>query len=159
MSRRAAAIRIAAIRGRLRREDGQVLPFITLGIVLLLLCAGLVIDVGRTLVAQQQLQAAVDGAALVAGQDLPNASTAYSAALSYAGAKGDKNQLSDGITASAPTVTFECLSHAPNYTSGSPPTCPKDTSSNSCQPTGAATPQPTGATTCNAVKVASPPLP
>jgi von Willebrand factor type A domain len=47
-------------------------------------------------------------------------------------------------------VTFECASHAPNYTSG---TCPADTSNVSCRPTGAQAPTPSGATTCNAIKV------
>ncbi len=50
-------------------------------------------------------------------------------------------------------MTFECLSHAPNYTAGSPPTCPADTSSTSCHPSGAQPAQPSGVATCNAVNV------
>ena len=71
--------RAATIRGRVRRQDGQALPMVALAMVVLLGFAGLVIDIGRVWVAQRQLQAAVDSAALVAGQDLPNATTAYSA--------------------------------------------------------------------------------
>ena len=144
------------IRTAGRGEEGQVLPLVAIWIVVLMLIAALVVDMGRVWVAQRQLQTAVDGAALIAGQDLPNSTTAYSAAVSYSGAHGDKNQIGGfGVTPAAPTVTFECVSHAPNYTSGSPPTCPTDSSGSNCQPTGdAQSPQPSGVTTCNAVKVA-----
>ena len=144
----------AAIRGRVRRQDGQVVPLVAVSLVVLIGFAAIVFDVGRVYVAQQQLQNAVNAAALVAGQNLPNATNSYSAAVSYSGAAGDKNAVGGyGVTASAPTVTFACLSHAPNYTAGATPTCPTDTSSTSCQPSGAQPPQPSGATTCNAVKV------
>jgi len=146
--------RAAAILGRLRRREGQVVPLVAVSMVVLIGLAALVFDVGRVYVAQQQLQAAVASAALVAGQDLPNATNAYTAGMSYGGAAGEKNAVGGyGVTANSPTVTFECLSHGPHYTSGSPPTCPTDTSSTSCQPTGAQPTQPTGATTCNAVTV------
>lgn len=146
--------RLAAIRRRVRREDGQVLPLVALMMVVLLGFAGLAIDMGRVWVAQRQLQAAVDAAALVAGQDLPNASTAYTQGVSYSGAPGNKNAMTGwGVTGGAPTVTFMCDSRAPNYTAGTPPTCPTDTSSTSCHPTGAQSPSPSGVTTCNAVNV------
>jgi Flp pilus assembly protein TadG len=119
--------RAAAILGRVRRRDGQVLPLVALFMVVLIGFAALVFDIGRVYVAQQQLQAAVNSAALVAGQDLPNATTAYNAAVSYSGAPGEKNAVGGyGVTAGSPTVTFECVSHAPDYTAGSPPTCPTD---------------------------------
>ena len=51
------------------------------------------------LVAQRNLQGAVDAAALVAGQNLPNATTAYSDAVAYSGATGDKNAVGGyGVT-------------------------------------------------------------
>jgi hypothetical protein len=143
----------AAIPGRVRRQDGQVVVLVAVCMVVLIGFAALVIDVGRLFVAQRQLQAAVNSAALVAGQNVPNATNAYNAAVSYSGATGDKNALGDGVTAGSPTVTFECVSHAPNYTSGSSPTCPTDTSNANCRPSGAQPPQPSGATTCNAVRV------
>jgi Flp pilus assembly protein TadG len=146
--------RAAAIRRRGRRQDGQALVVVALAMVVLLGFTGLVLDIGRVWVAQRHLQAAVDSAALVAGQDLPNATTAYNQAVSYSAATGDKNALGGyGVTAGSPSVTFECVSHAPNYTAGSPPACPADTSSTSCQPSGAQSPQPSGVTTCNAVNV------
>jgi hypothetical protein len=140
-----------AIRGRLRREDGQTLPIVAGLLVVLIGFIGLVFDVGRIWVAQQDIQGAVDSAALYAGQQLPNALTSYNGAVAYSGAAGDQNAVGGyGVSASAPSVSFQCLSHAPNYTSGS---CPTDTSSNNCKPAGAQPTQPTGATTCNAVRV------
>jgi Putative Flp pilus-assembly TadE/G-like/von Willebrand factor type A domain len=142
----------AAVRGRVRPQDGSVLVLVVLAMVVLLGFTGMVIDLGRVWVAQRQLQAAVDASALVAGQNLPNATSSYSSALSYGGT--GKNAVGGyGVTANAPSVTFQCVSHAPNYTSGSSPTCPADTSNTNCQPTGAQPTQPTGATTCNAVHV------
>jgi Flp pilus assembly protein TadG len=144
----------AAIRGRVRRQDGQVLAFVAVSLVVLIGLAAIVFDVGRLYVAKQQLQNAVDAATLVAGQNLPNATSAYAAAVSYSGASGAKNALGGyGVTASSPTVTFQCLSHAPNYTPGATPTCPTDTSGANCHPAGSQAAQPAGVTTCNAVKV------
>lgn len=146
--------RAAAIADRVRARDGQVVPLMAVMLVVLLLFAGLVIDVGRVWVAQRQLQAAVDAAALVAGQDLPNATTAKTDAVLYSAAPGERNPMTGiGVTATPATVTFECLSHAPNYTAGSPPTCPADSSGANCEPSGAAAPQPSGVTTCNSVVV------
>jgi hypothetical protein len=150
--------RAAAILRRVRRRDGQVLPLVAGSMVVLIGFAALVFDIGRVYVAQQSLQAAVNSAALAAGQDLPNAYNAYTAGMSYGGAAGEKNAVGGyEVTAGSPTVTFECLSHAPPYPTGSPPTCPADTAtqdtSTPCQPTGALTPSPTGATGCNAVNV------
>ena len=145
---------VTAACRRLRRQDGQVLPLVAIWLVVLLLMAGFVVDFGRVWVAQRQLQSAVDAAALVAGQNLPDATKAYASAVSYSGAAGAKNEVGGfEVTPQAPTVTFMCVSHAPNYAAGSPPTCPTDTSSASCAPAGTTPPQPTGATTCNAVKV------
>jgi hypothetical protein len=131
----------AAILGRVRRREGQVLPLMAVSIVVLIGMAAIVFDIGRVYVAQEQLQAAVNSAALVAGQDLPNATTAYNAAVSYSGAPGKKNALGGyEAAAGSPNVTFECLPDAPEYNSGS---CPADASS-------PATYCPTG---CNAVNV------
>jgi hypothetical protein len=140
----------AAIAGRVRRQNGQVVPLVAVCILVLLGLTGLVFDFGRVFVAQEQLQAAVNSAALAAGQNLPDATQALSAAVSYSGATGKNNALGGyAVTAGSPTVTFECLSHAPNDTSG---TCPTDTSNASCHPSGSQAPQPSGAT-CNAVNV------
>ena len=116
--------------------------------------AAIVFDVGRIFVAREQLQSAVNAAALVAGQDLPNATNSYTAAAAYSSTPGAHNPVSGyGVAANAPSVTFECLSHAANYASGATPPCPTDASNTSCDPPGAQTPQPSGSTSCNAVKV------
>jgi len=147
--------RAAKLFRRLRhQEGGQSLVFIALAMIVLVGFAALVIDIGRVWVAKQKLQGAVDASALVAGQDLPNSNQAFTDALSYDGASGAKNQLGGyGMTPNAPVVTFECVSHAPNYSAGATPTCPTDSSSKACQPSGAQSPYPSGATTCNAVNV------
>lgn len=112
--------RAAEIWAGVRRRDGQALVIVALSMVVMIAFTGLVIDVGRVYVAQRKLQGAVDAAALAAGQDLPNATKSYSDAVSY-GATGAGNPVGGyGVSAVAPSVTFECLSHAPNYTAGSP---------------------------------------
>jgi hypothetical protein len=132
------------------------LPLVAVMMVALIGMAAIVFDVGRFLVAREQLQNAVNAAALVAGENLPDATDSFNAALDYGGASDEKNAVGGyGVTASAPTVSFACLSHAPNYVAGATPTCPTDTStpSTNCRPTGALPTQPAGVTTCNAVKV------
>ena len=137
-------------------ERGQVLPLIALSAVVLIGFTGLAIDLGRVWVAKQELQKAVDAAALAAGQQLPDSTKAYAAATKYSGTSGPNALDGWGVSspANALTVTFECLSHGPNYTAGSTPTCLTDTSGKNCEPTGdSSAPQPAGVTTCNAVKV------
>jgi hypothetical protein len=145
----------AAIRGRLHGPDGQVAPLMAVMIVALIGMAAIVFDIGRFFVAREQLQTAVNASALVAGQNLPNSTNAYGAAAAYSGVSSGHNPVRGyGVTVvGSPTVTFECLSHAANYTSGANPPCPGDTSNASCDPPGAQAPQPSGSTTCNAVKV------
>jgi hypothetical protein len=137
------------------------LPLVVISAVVLIGLTGMAIDLGRVWVTQQELQRAVDAAALAAGQDLPNSSNAYSVAVSYSGT-GIKNGVGGwGVSPNAPNVTFECVPHGPtgSYTAGSPPTCLTDSSGHACKPTspapGASTPtSPDGTpTTCNAVHV------
>jgi Flp pilus assembly protein TadG len=77
-----------------------------LALIVLLGFAGLVIDIGRVYVAQRQLQAAVDAAALAAGQDLPDSVAARASAISYGATGSNKERDMD---ASAPVVSFKCL--------------------------------------------------
>jgi Flp pilus assembly protein TadG len=143
--------------GRVREERGQALPLVIIAAVVLIGFTGLAVDLGRVWVAKQQLQRSVDAAALVAGQDLPNTTTAYSAAVSYAGT-GTTNPIGGwGVKPANASVTFECVSHAPDYTTGTTPTCLTDTSGASCHPSNSQGPSnpptPSGVTTCNAVNV------
>jgi hypothetical protein len=154
------------IRAGFRRQDGQVLPLVALFLVVVAALMVLVVDVARVYIAQQQLQNAVNAAALAAGQALPSSENALNAAEYYDGMPTGKNALFGyDVTANPPVVTFECLSHGADYTaattSGGPPTCQKDSSStgttnNACQPSGAAPVLPVTnpvTTTCNAVTV------
>jgi putative Flp pilus-assembly TadE/G-like protein len=137
-------------------ERGQALPLVVLSLVVLIGFAGLAIDLARVWVTQQELQRAVDASTLAAGQDLPDSSTAYTAALNYSGTGNAGNGVGGwGVTANPPSVTFECSSHGPsgsyNSTTGA---CLTDTSGDGCHPT---TPAPGSNTptssTCNAVRV------
>ena len=135
--------RVRRVLGRRgARQDGQVLVIVALSMVVLVGVAGLVIDLGRVYVAQKQLQQAVDAAALVAGQDLPNSTTAQSDAILFS-ATG-KNAHS-GMTAGSPTIQFKCLSGSAEQGLNLP--CSIDGGSTPVAPCG-----PTG-TGCNAVTV------
>lgn len=143
----------AHIRGRLGRQEGQVVPLVALWMVVLIGFAALVIDVGRLYIAHEQLQDAVNASALAAGRQLPSSLDAYHAAITYGGASGEQNALGGyGVSAQTPLVTFRCDTHAVNYYT-STDSCPTDTSNNNCQPNGAQATYPAGATTCNAVEV------
>jgi Flp pilus assembly protein TadG len=136
---------------RIRRDErGQVLPLVVLMAVVLIGFAGLAIDMGRVWETKQQLQRTVDASALAAGQNLPNASNSYSAAVTYGGT-GTANPIGGwGVTTASPTVTFECASNGPHYTSGTTSSCFTDTSGDNCHPSGSVAP---ASTTCNAVKI------
>ena len=95
-------------RRSIRQEDGQSLLLMVLALVVLLGLAALVVDFGRAYLAQRQLQQAVDAAALVAGQTLPDSQTAYDEAIRFS-ATGSLNNHPLSMTASAPTVKFKCV--------------------------------------------------
>jgi Flp pilus assembly protein TadG len=146
----------------LRAEQGQVLPMTALMLAILIGFAGLVIDIGRVWIAQRQLQNAVDAAAAVAGEDMPNSVTAYNAAVTFSGFNTGptigKNKLTGYGVSSASNaspsqwaVTFSCVTNRTG--NGSISSCGTDTSGDNCKPPGAQPPQPAGTTTCNAVTV------
>jgi Flp pilus assembly protein TadG len=139
-----------------RSDRGQVLPLVVLSAIVLVGFTGFAVDLGRVWVAKQQLQRAIDAATLAAGQDLPNSATALTDAEEYAGT-GTRNPVGGwGVTANAPSVTFECVASGPNY-APTTNTCLKDTSGDNCDPNEngyAANPAlPSGATTCNEIRV------
>lgn len=93
--------------GRLGREDGQVLPLLAAGLLVVLLgFAALVVDLGRVYTVKRQLQSMADAAALAAADSLPDASAAQTTADAY-GPNG-KNPPSGGVTVTQ-TVTPWCL--------------------------------------------------
>ncbi len=94
-------------RRSVRHEDGQALLLMVFALVVLLGLAALVFDFGRAYLAQRQLQQAVDAAALVAGQTMPDTTAAYAAAVNYSATGLNKHLLS--MNAGAPTIKFKCV--------------------------------------------------
>jgi Flp pilus assembly protein TadG len=145
-------------RVRIRDQQGQVLPIMALFMLVVAALMVITVDFGRVYVAQQQLQNAVNAAALAAGQQMPDDSAAYTAAIKYGGTGTAGNApFGYDVSTAAPIVTFECLSHGTDYTAGTPPTCPSDTSpgvttATKCNPTGS-TPANPSVSTCNAVYI------
>src|SRR5438105_11398073 len=96
----------------MRSERGQVLPFVLIGLLIMLLgVAGLVVDAGQGYWAKRQLQAATDAAALAAAQELPDTTVARALAAQY-GVNG-LNTIR-GATVDTPQVTPKCLSRTPS---------------------------------------------
>ena len=83
-----------AVRTRARGasdESGQILSVVAVSMTLLLICVGLVVDVGHAMLVQRQLQAGVDAAALAGVQHLPDKFAAESVAMQYSATPGSKN--------------------------------------------------------------------
>lgn len=90
-------------------EGGQVLPWVVVMMLAILGVTALVVDVGRAMVVQRQLQASADAAALAAAETISGTSTTFETyGTNYSSASGDKNAYT-GVTVNAPTVTPLCL--------------------------------------------------
>lgn len=97
-------------------EGGQVLPWVVVVLLCVLGTAALVVDVGRAMVIQRELQASVDAAALAAAENVNGTSSTYSTeGTTFSGASGDKNASYAGVTFSSPTVTGLCLTTVSNW--------------------------------------------
>lgn len=91
-------------------EGGQVLPWVVVMMLTVLGVAALVVDCGRAMVIQRELQNATDAAALAAAQMVQGTSTTYSSyASSYGSGSGGKNAY-PGLTITSSTTTPLCLS-------------------------------------------------
>lgn len=80
--------------------------------VMLLVMAALVVDIGKAYLVQRQLQAGVDAAALAGAQHLPVASEATQVAQEYGPMAGSKNEVLTGSNVTS-TVTMRCVQSAP----------------------------------------------
>lgn len=90
-------------------EGGQVLPWVVVMMLAILGVTALVVDVGRAMVVQRQLQASADAAALAAAETIAGTSTTFETyGSNYSSATGDKNSYT-GVTVNTPTVTPLCL--------------------------------------------------
>lgn len=93
--------------GRLRREDGQVVSLLAVGLLVALLgVAAIVIDVGHAYVVKHKLQAMVDASALAAADALPSATQAQATALTYVGRNAD---VGSGVVLQQASVQPWCL--------------------------------------------------
>lgn len=102
-------------RGRGGDERGQTLPLFAAGLIGLIGLVALSIDVGRLVWARTQMQAAVDAAALAAAQDMPNGTSAASAAATSYWTKNATFITAQGQNVSF-TTTFPTGNKAVNIT-------------------------------------------
>ncbi|MGA7525401.1 MAG: pilus assembly protein TadG-related protein [Acidobacteriaceae bacterium] len=99
---------VSCLKRILGEESGQVLPWVVVVMVVVLGMAAIVVDLGRAMVIQRQLQASADAAALAAAETLPNA-TYSTVGQSFSGGTGDKNVDTGGLSVGTPTITPLCL--------------------------------------------------
>ena len=76
---------------------------------MLLVCVGLVVDVGHAMLVQRQLQAGVDAAALAGVQHLPDAPMAETVAVQYSASPGAKNAVNTVDNAATTAKTSASL--------------------------------------------------
>jgi hypothetical protein len=79
---------------------------------MLIVCIGLVVDVGHAMLVQRQLQAGVDAAALAAAQELPDVSQTTLTAHEYSPTPGSKNAVNT-IDNAVTSVQVLCLPGVP----------------------------------------------
>ena len=97
---------------RTRGETGQVLVLFAVALVVLFGMAGLVIDIGYAFYAKRSMQASADAAALAGAGMLPNPAMATSAAMTYGGAAGAKNE-NGNVPGVNTNVATKCAPVAP----------------------------------------------
>ncbi len=90
----------------------MILIVAALMMVAMLGMVAIVVDFGRAYVAQRQLQAGVDAAALAGAQHLPIAAEAINVAYTYGPGAGGKNELTIGKTVDV-VATPRCVKSAP----------------------------------------------
>ena len=104
-----------AVRGRAPRasdESGQILAIVGLAMGMLIVCVGLVIDVGHAMLVQRQLQAGADAAALAGVQHLPDKIAAETVAMQYSATPGSKNAVNT-VGNAATTAKAMCIAGVP----------------------------------------------
>ena len=94
-------------RGDNHREAGQALPLVAVFIVVLMVTAGAVIDLGNAYRVHQQLQASADAAAAAGAGNLPDTSAALAAATAFSSADDGKNPIVGAGTVTT-TVQADC---------------------------------------------------
>ena len=79
---------------------------------MLIVCVGLVVDVGHAMLVQRQLQAGVDAAALAGAQHLPDPVMAESVAVQYSASPGAKNAVHT-VNNAATIAKAQCIAGVP----------------------------------------------
>ena len=92
----------------IKDEQGQVLIWVALGMVLFLSASALALDVGHAYLVRKQLQSSADAAALAAGWHISEGTTATTAAALTYGSTGTLNNYNQGYTVDTPVVTLKC---------------------------------------------------
>lgn len=90
----------------IRDEQGQVLVWVALGMVLFLSASAFALDLGHAYLVRKQLQSSADAAALAAAWHLTDG-TYSTVALTY-GSTGTLNNYDQGYTVDTPTITGKC---------------------------------------------------
>lgn len=90
------------IKQIVKNENGQSMVLVVLLMVVIMGFAALVVDLGMVSYTKTRLQNAADAAALAGARDLPDATTAESTAIIYAG----KNGVHNGVQKTVVTVTY-----------------------------------------------------
>ena len=88
------------------------MAIVGLAMGMLIVCVGLVIDVGHAMLVQRQLQAGVDAAALAGVQHLPDKPMAESVAMQYSASPGSKNAVNT-VDNAATTAIALCITGVP----------------------------------------------
>jgi hypothetical protein len=99
-------------RRRASEESGQVLVITAIAMTCMIICVGLVVDVGHAMLVQRQLQAGVDAAALAGVQHLPDAPMAEAVALQYSATPGSKNAVNT-VNNAVTSAKASCLAGVP----------------------------------------------
>ena len=100
-------------RAAIRDEQGQVLVWVAMGMILFLSASAFALDVGHAYLVRKQLQASADAAALAAawhltdGNDSGGTPIYQDQAIEY-GSTGTLNNYSQGYTVDTPVVTGKC---------------------------------------------------
>lgn len=114
---------------RLRREEGQVLPLVAAGLLVVFLgFSALLVDVGRAYLVRRQLQATADAAAIAAADALPDIAAAQAAATAYGGSSTGKNKIAGQPVSE--TVTPWCLKSLPYCYGNTPGAAPANGQAN-----------------------------
>ncbi len=112
-------------KAAIRDEQGQVLVWVAMGMLLFLAASAFALDLGHAYLVRKQLQASTDAAALAAAWHITDGT--YATVADIYGSTGTLNNYSQGYTVDAPVITPKCSTTVAGWgiscsTSTTPPT-------------------------------------